>query len=59
MIKVIDFEYFIFIAFKLKFGVKSLLSEGGDTGGGIYVSPCSVALVLCVWGGCYLVTRSA
>ena len=25
-------EHFIFIAFSLKFGVKSLLSEGGDTG---------------------------
>ena len=27
-------EYFIFIALTLKFGVKSLLSEGGDTGRG-------------------------
>ena len=37
MIKVTDLEYFIFIAFTLKFGVKSLLSEGGDTGrGGIH-----------------------
>ena len=34
MIKVTDLEYFIFIAFTLKFGVKSLLSEGGDTGRG-------------------------
>ena len=34
MIKVTDLEYFIFIAFTLKFGVKSLLAEGDDTGGG-------------------------
>ena len=34
MIKVTDLEYFIFIAFTLKYGVKSLLAEGGDTGGG-------------------------
>ena len=56
MIKVTDLEYFIFIAFTLKFGVKSLLSEGGDTGRGggggggggrgVYMSPCSLALVL-------------
>ena len=31
---VTDLEYFIFTAFTLKFGVKSLLSEGGDTGRG-------------------------
>ena len=29
-----DLEYFIFISFTLKFGVKRLLSEGGDTDGG-------------------------
>ena len=29
---VTDLGYFLFIAFTLKFGVKSLLSEGGDTG---------------------------
>ena len=34
MIKVTDLEYFIFIAFALKFGVKSLLAEGGGTEGG-------------------------
>ena len=34
MIKITDLEYFIFIAFTLKFGVKSLLAEGGDTGWG-------------------------
>ena len=34
MIRVTDLEYFIFTAFTLKFGVKSLLSEGGDTGRG-------------------------
>ena len=34
MIKVTDLEYFIFIAFTLKFGVKSLLAEGSDTGRG-------------------------
>ena len=33
-LKVTDLEYFIFIAFTLKFGVKSLLSEGGGTGRG-------------------------
>ena len=26
-----DLKYFIFIAFTVKFGVNSLLSEGGDT----------------------------
>ena len=31
---VTDLEYIIFIAFTLKFGVKSLLSEGGYTGRG-------------------------
>ena len=31
MIMVTDLEYFIFIAVTLKFGVKSLLAEGGDT----------------------------
>ena len=36
MIKVTDLECFIFIAFTLKFGVKSLLSESGDTGRGIH-----------------------
>ena len=46
MIKVTDLEYFIFIAFTLKFGVKSLLSKGGDTGRGVNVSPCSLALVV-------------
>ena len=35
MIKVTDFEYFIFIAFTLKFGLKSLLSEGVTMAGGI------------------------
>ena len=34
MIKVTDLEYFLFIAFTLQFGVKSLLSEGGGTGRG-------------------------
>ena len=34
MIKVTDLDCFIFIAFTLKFGVKSLLSKGGDTGRG-------------------------
>ena len=34
MIKVTDLEYLIFIAFTLKFGVKSMLSEGDDTGRG-------------------------
>ena len=34
MIKVTDLEYIIFIAFTLKFDVKSLLAERGDTGGG-------------------------
>ena len=35
MIKVTDLEYLIFIAFTLKFGVKSVLSEGSDTSWGI------------------------
>ena len=35
MIKVTDLEPFILIACTLKFGVKSLLVEGGDTGRGI------------------------
>ena len=34
MIEVTDLEYFIFIAFTLKFGVKSLLSEVHGTGWG-------------------------
>ena len=41
---VTDLEYFIFIAFTLKFGVKSLLSEGSHRPA-VYVSPCSLALV--------------
>ena len=39
MIKVTDLEYFIFIAFTLKFGVKSLLSEGSGTGQGYMLAP--------------------
>ena len=35
MIKVTDLEYFIFIAFTLKFDVKSLLSEAVTLAGGI------------------------
>ena len=35
MIKVTDLEYFIFIAFTLKFDVKSLLSEGVGMSRGI------------------------
>ena len=31
-LKVTDLEYFIFIAFTLKFGVNNLLSEGGGSG---------------------------
>ena len=34
MIKVTDLEYFIFIAFTFKLGVKCLLAKGGDTGRG-------------------------
>ena len=34
-----DVEYFIFIAFTLMFGVKSLLSESGDTGRGYTSAP--------------------
>ena len=44
MIKVTDLECFILIAFKLKFGVESLLSEGVALAGGIR-EPCSLALV--------------
>ena len=49
MIKVTDFEYFIFIAFTLKFDVKSLLSEGVGMSQGIRepLFTCSSYLELC------------
>ena len=45
MIKVSDLEYFI--AFTLKFGVNSLLSEGGDTGRGIREPLLTCSSFLC------------